>query len=189
MAKSILNLLANGEGQLVEFKESLSSSCRTKGLESLCAMLNCDAAEGAVLFGVKPDGSVVGVELGNLDTAQRTLSQAISSGFDPRLIPEIMVEVVNEDRVVAVSACRPRSVPYYEYSGRAWIRQGSENRMLSVTEKDRLRRSRDRASYNGPWKCDTCGAFVGMLSQITVTDEGPKRTYNCACGGEYCPAT
>ena len=82
-------LIAQGEGQTTEFKQSLS--LRREALEALCAMVNADCAKGTVLFGVAPDGRVCGVESGNLDTAQRSMSQAISQGFDPPLRSEIQV--------------------------------------------------------------------------------------------------
>ena len=180
-------LIAKGEGQSTEFKKSLS--LRREALEALCAMVNADCAKGAVLFGVAPDGTICGVESGNLDTAQRSISQAINQGFDPPLLSEIQVSELEGKQVIVITAERPRSVPYHEFNGRAWIRQGSEKRLLTLSEKDQIRRSRDRAFHPGPWKCDNCGSWTGQLSSVTKTKDGMKKTYNCGCGGQYWPVT
>lgn len=185
MQPDLSDLLSRGEGQTTEFKQSLS--LRDEGLEALCGMVNSDAAEGTVLFGIAPNGGVVGVEDGNLDTAQRSLSQAIRSNFDPPLTPEIWVEAINGESVVGVKANRSPTVPYHEYKGRAYIRQGSETRLLTHAQKDGLRRNRDRAHHMGPWKCDRCGSLVGQLFSFKVTDEGMERTYECECGGQFQP--
>lgn len=183
----LAGIIAQGEGQTTEFKKSLS--LRREALEALCGMVNADCAKGIVLFGVEPDGVVCGVESGNLDSAQRSLSQAINQGFEPRLPFEIQVKVVEDRWLVVLSAERPRSVPYYEYDGRAWIRQGSGKRQLTLAEKDQIRRVRDRAFHPGPWKCDRCGICVGQLISVTMTKDGMRKTYDCSCGGEFWPST
>lgn len=138
---------------------------------------------------MEPNGTVRGVEPGNLDTAQRSLSQTIRASFDPPLQTEIWVEQLEGKQLLLISAQRHRSVPYHEYDGRAWIRQGSEKRPLTLSEKDHLRRSRDRAFHPGPWKCDRCGAWVGQLISVTLTNEGVKKNYDCSCGGQFWPST
>lgn len=183
----LTGLVANGEGQTTEFKKSLS--LRREAMEALCSMVNADTAHGNVIFGVEPDGNVCGVEPGNLDKAQISLSQSIKSNFDPPLKTEIFVAELEGKRLLVITAQRPTSIPYHEYDGRAWIRQGSEKRQLTLTEKDHIRRSRDRAFHPGPWKCDRCGSWVGQLSNVTLTAEGPKKTYDCHCGGQFWPST
>ncbi len=178
-------LIAKGEGQTTEFKKSLSS--RREALEALCAMINADCAKGTVIFGVAPDGTVCGVESGNLDTAQRSMSQAINQRFEPPLRSEIQVSELEGKTLIVLTAERPRSVPYYEYDGRAWIRQGSEKRQLTLSEKDQIRRSRDRTFHPGPWKCDRCGSWVGQLISVTMTKDGMKKNYDCHCGGQFWP--
>jgi len=57
------------ETQGVERKKSLSE--RKAGLKALDAMVNSESATGTVIFGVAPDGTVVGLG-GDLDQAQRS---------------------------------------------------------------------------------------------------------------------
>jgi predicted HTH transcriptional regulator len=180
-------LVGKGEGQTLEFKKSLS--LQREGLKALSAMVNSDLARGTVIFGIEADGTACGIEQGNLDTAQRSLSQTIRSKFDPQLVAQMEVVELNGERVLVLSARRDRGVPYHEYDGRAWIREGAETRQLSLAEEQRLIRSRDRDSHPGPWKCDRCGTLVGVLHSFVISSEGMRRTYKCECGGEFWPAT
>jgi predicted HTH transcriptional regulator len=184
---SLEELARKGESQTLELKKSLG--LQREGLEALCAMVNSDLAQGTVVFGIEPNGTVCGIEQGNLDTAQRSLSQTLRSKFEPQLVAQIKIEELNGKTVLLLSAERYRAIPYHEYDGRAWIRQGTENRKLGLAEKQHLIRRRDRDSHAGPWKCDRCGALVGVLHAFEITDSGMKKTYKCECGGEFWPVT
>ncbi|MEW6142468.1 MAG: ATP-binding protein [Chloroflexota bacterium] len=180
-------LIRKGENQTLEFKKSLS--LQREGLEALCAMVNSDSARGTVIFGIEPDGTICGIERGNLGTAQRSLSQAIRNRIEPALAAQIEVRELDGRYVLVLSAVRHRGIPYHEYDGRAWIRQGSENRKLDLAEKQRLMKSRDRNNHSGPWRCDRCGSWVGVLHSFELSAEGMKKNYKCHCGGEFWPAT
>lgn len=184
---ALAELVRKGESQTLEFKKSLR--LRREGLEALCAMVNSDLAQGTVVFGIEADGTICGVEQGNLDTAQRSLSQAIRSKFEPPLVVQIEVEELNGRQVLVLSAERYRGIPYHEYDGRAWVRQGTENHRLNLVEKQHLMNRRNRDTHPGPWRCDRCGSWVGVLHSFEVTNEGMKKTYKCKCGGEFWPAT
>jgi len=175
----------SGESQTLEFKASLS--LQKKGMESLCAMVNSDSAQGLVIFGIRQDAAVCGIESGNVDSAQRSLGQAVRDKFDPPLIVRIETKELNSKTVLTLRAERSRDIPYHEFDGRAWIREGTANRVLSLTEKQSLTSKRSRDRHPGPWKCDRCGSVVGALFSYEVTAEGMKKTYRCGCGGEYWP--
>ena len=176
-----------GETQTVEFKKSLS--LQREALEALCGMINSDSATGKVLFGVSPDSSINGVEEGNLDSAQKKLAQHIRQKFDPSIICNIQILQCEGKILLLVQADRAIGTPYHEYDGRAYIREGSSKRQLSYDEKLQLLKKRGRDHHNGPWQCDSCGAIVGTLLSIVVTNQGVKMTYSCKCGGEFWPIT
>jgi predicted HTH transcriptional regulator len=175
-----------GERQTVEFKKSLS--LQKEAMEALCGMINTDNGTGIVLFGVAPDGSIVGIEPGNLDSAQKSLAQTVRQKFDPPIICSIEIVECAGKSLVLLKADRAANVSYHEYDGRAYIREGSSKRQLSFNEKQHLSKKRNRGQHNGPWRCSRCGSFVGMLSSIVITDEGIKKSYDCPCGGEFWPA-
>lgn len=180
------DLVRQPESQVFERKRSLG--LQREGLESLCGMVNAEGGQGSVAFGIAPDGQLVGVEPGDLDKAQRSLLQTIGSKFEPPLQCTVQVLELEGKRLVVVAAGRNRGVAYHEFDGRAFIREGTVTRQLSLAEKQSLQRRRNRDLHTGPWKCDRCGSWVGMLASILVTDGGACKSYACSCGGEYWPA-
>lgn len=185
--KDIRQFVSCGESQVIEFKQSLSLV--REALESICGMINNEAAQGTVIFGVKPDGSVTGVEPGNLDKVQQTLSQKIISKFEPPILVNITVAEYLGKNLIILRADRSPNTAYHEYDGRAFIREGTTTRKLSLSEKQALSRRRNRNQHNGPWKCDKCGSLVGQLASFEFSNERVKKTYRCDCGGEFWPAT
>lgn len=172
------------ENQHIENKKSLS--LLNEGMESLCAMVNTDEGYGSVIFGINPDGKIIGVE-GNLDTMQQTIRQNVSNHFSPELIISVALENISEKNIVRVSAKRIIGVPLYSYKGRFWLREGSTNRYLVIDEIDSFRKRRQRDNYNGPWKCNKCNCINGQITSIEITNLGVKKTYKCSCGGEFFP--
>jgi predicted HTH transcriptional regulator len=186
MPNSFDDIVLMPESQCCEWKRSLS--LQPEGLESLCAMINANPAKGSVIFGKSPDGQIVGVEPGNLDRAQQSISQTTRLKFEPSV--QCTYDVFESDgvSVLVISATRNRAVPYHEFDGRAFIREGTVTRQLNFAEKQAVQRQRNRDLHTGPWLCDKCGSFIGMLSQLVITDQGAKKTYSCQCGGEFWPA-
>jgi predicted HTH transcriptional regulator len=182
---NIQDLIDRGESQAVEFKRSMSLV--REALESICGMINNESAQGTVIFGVEPDGNIVGVEPGNLDKAQQTLSKRIVSKFDPPIITNIISIQHLGKNLIIMRASRSPNVAYHEYDGRAFIREGTTTRKLGLSEKQALLRCRNRDQHNGPWKCNKCGSLVGQLAGFEFSNNGVKKTYRCDCGGEFWP--
>ena len=135
----IERILQTGETQSVEFKKSLSQM--KEGCKTLCGMLNAEVDAGMVLFGISPKNEVVGIE-GNLDSAQRSLVQHIQQKFDPSIKVSIQIEEYEGKKILILSAKRSNDVRYYEYDGRAFFKEGSTKRCLSIQEKESLNNSR-----------------------------------------------
>lgn len=174
------------ETQGVERKQSLAE--RNEGCKSLNAMVNACSAQGLVLFGVGPDGSVVGID-GDVDQAQRSLSQHIRAKFLPAISFELEAADCDGKWVLVLEGKREPHVPLCEYDGRAYIREGSEKRQLTLPEKLQIVRHRDRNQHNGPWRCDKCGATAMHFSGAVFDGQNWTRSYECECGGEWWPAT
>ena len=132
-------IMQDGETQSVEFKKSLSQM--KEGCKALCGMLNTDMGTGIVLFGISPENDVVGIE-SNLDSAQRTLAQHIQQKFEPSIVCSIEIKDHNGKNILVLSAKRSNDICYYEYGGRAFIKEGSTKRCLSIQEKESLNNSR-----------------------------------------------
>lgn len=172
-----------GEEQALEFKGSLS--LQKKGMQSLCAMINTDAAHGTIIFGVSDDWTIKGIT-GNLDSTQRSLNQHIRDKFHPRLFPGVEIIDCEGKALLRVNANRPSDVPLHEYDGRVWLRVGSDNQVLTYAQQQRLRATRDRDHHTGRWRCSNCGVVLGALH---TTDQHGRRFYDCdMCGaGEFRP--
>jgi len=132
-------IIQDGETQSVEFKKSFN--LMKEGCKSLCGMLNTEVGTGMVLFGISPENDVVGIR-GNLDSTQRTLVQHIRQKFDPSIKVSIQIEEYKDKKILTLFAKRPEDVRYYEYGGRAFIKEGSTKRCLSIQEKESLNNSR-----------------------------------------------
>ncbi len=173
------------ESQIVELKASLAQL--DAGLEALCALLNADTARARVVFGVGPDGRVKGIEPDNLDGSQQKVAEKIRTKFDP--LPHVTMTVYKCDGrfLLALDSERPRNVVAYDYDGRAFIREGTVNRVLKQGDRAQLNRRRNRAEHNGPWRCDTCGAIVGHISGIMISNTGVSQHFGHSCGGELWP--
>lgn len=175
------------ESEQFEAKRSLAE--KREALEALNGMLNTDLGVGTVVFGIDPSGEVVGVEPGNLDKAQRSLSQHIQEKFSPAVVVSLEMRESANKKLLVLRGRRPRALPYFEYDGRAFIREGTATRQLSLDEKQHLSRARGRDHHTGPWRCDRCGDVTGTLSAIVVSDQGVMRSWKHSCGGEWWPAT
>jgi predicted HTH transcriptional regulator len=181
------DLLGLGESQVLEFKRS--GSLLKEAFADLCGMVNAASSRGTVVFGVEPTGHVCGLGETNLDSFQQTLSGHAGQKLEPPMPIEIESAYCDEKPIVLLRALRNRAVPYHEYGGRAYIREGSVTRQLTLLEKQRLATSRNRDLHNGPWICDRCGAFAGSISSIEITASGARKAYKHRCGGEWWPAT
>lgn len=136
-------IIADGEGLLVEFKESAAAK---KIPEAVCAFandINGSAKPGLILIGVKDDGTVVGAA--SDDESLQKLAQIRTDGsITPT--PSMTIEPLEVDgkTVVAISVS-PSDSPPVRYKGAAFIRAGTTVSRATVEEERRLteqRRSR-----------------------------------------------
>jgi ATP-dependent DNA helicase RecG len=113
-------LAAGGESETVEFKETTGQ--RQEAARTLSAMLNGQG--GVVLFGVRPNGNVVGQQV-----ADRTLEDVTQAcrEIHPVLPPSIERVVVPDGdgrEVLAVTVPSGNSKPY-AYKGNYYVRSGA----------------------------------------------------------------
>jgi ATP-dependent DNA helicase RecG len=113
-------LLQEGEGSMLEYKESLSSSLA----RDLTAFAN--SSGGKVLLGVRDDGTVIGVRDSNKLRAQ---IQDIARNCDPPV--KILIETVG--KVTAITVRESESKPVQCREGFFW-RQGAVTQKLSRDE-------------------------------------------------------
>lgn len=101
----LLSIIAGGEGQTTEFKESFSASCQDEGIQSLVAFANSQG--GNILFGVNDSGSLTGANLGQ--DSQEKFANRLKSHTYPSL-PAHVEQVSLAGRQVLI-AQMPGDVP------------------------------------------------------------------------------
>ncbi len=127
----VVALAGSGESETLEFKET--TGARREAAMTVCAFLN--QSGGQVLFGVTPDGAVVGQQVG-----ERTIEQlsAELGRIDPPAFPTIRRVPLDDGReVIVVSADRGASRPY-AYRGAAYRRVGNTTLAMSAHEYNRM---------------------------------------------------
>ena len=153
----IVGMAAAGESETLEFKST--TGARREAARTICAMLNQDG--GHVLFGVLPDGKVVGQHV-----SERTIEQVTAelARIDPPAFPAIEGTRVHEAReMVAISVSRGQAGPFM-YRGSAYRRVGNTTVEMRADEYRRMlyeRMHSERRWENQPadeWSVDDLDA-------------------------------
>ena len=130
-SKEIAALAASGESETLEFKTTTGT--RREAAATVCAMLN--QRGGYVLFGIAPDGRVVGQRV-----SERTVEQVSAEiqRIEPPAFPEIgRIRVSGDLEVIAVRVNLGVSPPY-QYRGASYLRVGNTTQTMSAEEYNRL---------------------------------------------------
>lgn len=127
----IERLAAAGESETLELKRSTGE--RRTGVRAVCAMLNHRG--GRVLFGVAPDGRVLGQTV-NDRTIERLVEELRE--IDPPAFPNIdRIATSGGLEVVVVTVPIVPHQPY-SYRGKAWRRVGNTSQPMSRDEYNRV---------------------------------------------------
>ena len=127
----IADLAHAGESELVEFKRSTAE--RDAAARAVCAMLNHRG--GRVLFGVAPNGNVVGQEVG--DRTIENVAQRLGR-IEPPALPSIDRVPVGSNREVIVVTVSRGALPPYTVGQRAYRRVGNTNEVMTQTAYNNL---------------------------------------------------
>jgi hypothetical protein len=113
----LLSLVEGGEGQTLEFKESLTSGRRREGIETLVAFANRDG--GQVLFGINDQGHLTGANVGK-NTLENLASEIARATYPTLPVHIETVRVAGKTVVLAESSAdRPPVIGFYAYSSTA----------------------------------------------------------------------
>lgn len=130
-ADQIATWAAGGESESLEFKRSTGQ--RRGAARTVCAMLNHRG--GRVLFGVEPDGRVVGQQVG--DRTVEEVAQELRE-IDPPAFPSIDRVPLEGGREVLVVHVSSGSSRPYSYRGQAYRGVGNTNQAMSRGECNRV---------------------------------------------------
>ncbi|MGH7563295.1 MAG: AlbA family DNA-binding domain-containing protein [Gemmatimonadota bacterium] len=121
----------SGESETLEFKRSTGQ--RREAARAVCAMLNHRG--GRVLFGVEPDGRVIGQQVGEYTLEE--VAQELRE-IDPPAFPSVdRVDLGNGREVLVVSVSTGQNRPY-SHRGHAHRRLGNTSPAMSRDEYNRV---------------------------------------------------
>lgn len=121
--RELLELLAKGENERVEFKRNVNS----RVAETICALSNTFG--GTIIIGIADDGKVLGVL--NPDDELQKLSDMISS-----IVPSVKIktEILKIDSANLIIIEIKRSNHLHSYKNIAYVRAGKNNRPINPQE-------------------------------------------------------
>lgn len=127
----IAALAAGGESETLEFKTATNSW--EAAIKAVCAMLNHRG--GQVIFGVKPDGEIVGQEV-----SDHTIEELAGKFrlIEPPSFPEIeRIPAAAGRQVIVVNVANGKAKPY-AYKGVSYRRVGNTNQPMSGGQANRM---------------------------------------------------
>jgi ATP-dependent DNA helicase RecG len=133
-------LIALGESETLEFKKSLTQ--QDDALKTATGFANGNG--GWILFGVKPDGSIIGVDIG-VNTLEN-LAETFHQQTDPIIYPSISTVAVDGRTVIAVRVPAGTDKPY-TYKGVAYKLVGRTTQQLNRSEYERMLLDRHTNGY------------------------------------------
>ncbi|MEX0567817.1 MAG: RNA-binding domain-containing protein [Candidatus Njordarchaeota archaeon] len=123
--------LSRGESETVEFKRSLGE--KKEILETVVAFANKNG--GTILVGVDDDGTAVGVHIGK--GTIESLVNDICQSIEPSIIPSVEVVEFKGKNIIVIKVPKGYDAPYF-FRGRAYIRVGKTNRVMTSAEIEHL---------------------------------------------------
>jgi len=139
--EEVRDLILQGEGQRLELKRSLAEL--NTGTRAAAAMANTDG--GHVMFGVRNDGTILGVQLGSQTREQ--VVQGITGNTDPTLYPSVEYVDLNGRTVIVVAVARSDDRPHL-VRGQAYKRVGAADVQMDRTEYERLLLARRQLPFD-----------------------------------------
>jgi ATP-dependent DNA helicase RecG len=125
-------LVASGEGSQLEFKPSTGEL--REALQTLCAFLNGDG--GTVIFGVRPDGTIIGQEVS--DQTLREITQAMDGFEPPARIAIDRLQLESGREVLILHADSMSDTIPFTFEGRAYERMASTTRRMPQRRYEQL---------------------------------------------------
>jgi ATP-dependent DNA helicase RecG len=130
--QDLLNMIAAGEGQALEFKRDVSQRSDTAG--ELIAFANTTG--GTLLVGVTDDGQIVGVS--DSDAVMNALANISRDNCRPSLYPLIERVEVRGVAVIAVRIDKRTGPPYENNSGQCYVRVGATKQLATPQLRARM---------------------------------------------------
>ena len=126
--QKLRELIKTGEGYTLEFKESFNASSAKETGKTICAFAN--ASGGKIILGASDNDSIKGFSLTN---EHKSRIQTIARDRDPSF--QVTIDKVSNLAVIYVPEGKEKP---YAFSGRFYLRQGSNSQQLKRNEIQRF---------------------------------------------------
>lgn len=136
--RELLQIIATGESDRVEFKESLSSDAATRIREAICSFANDlphHKKPGLIFVGVKDDRTI-----SNIAVTDQLLRQLADMKTDGNIVPPPSLTVEKrrlQGKEVAVVIVQPSNSPPVRYKGAIHVRTGPR-RDIATSQDERI---------------------------------------------------
>jgi ATP-dependent DNA helicase RecG len=163
---NLTSIIELGEGQFVEFKESLDKNFQ----KELVAFAN--ASGGTIYLGITDTGKVKGIEITNRLKSQ---IQDVAYNCDPSII----INLIESNNVLAVEVPEGKNKPYSSSSG-FFMRMGANsqkmtrNQILELAIKTGKVRYDEQICANFDWKDFDNEKFIYYLKLAGISNNLPK---------------
>jgi len=144
--KELKKLIAQGESETLEFKESLKLLDELG--ETVSAFSNTKG--GIILVGVSDQGKIIGVSIGR--NTIEDLVNYIKRHTDSQIFPSVKVERIEGKDTVAIEISEAKEKPIF-FKGHAWKRVGKSNLALSASEIRKLAKEKGEKVF---WDQQIC---------------------------------
>lgn len=126
--QKLLEIIKTGEGYTSEFKDSFNASSGKELGKAICAFAN--ASGGKIILGASDNDSIKGFSLTN---EHRSRIHTIARDMDPSF--QVTIDKVSNLAVIYVPEGKEKP---YAFSGRFYLRQGSNSQQLKRNEIQRF---------------------------------------------------
>lgn len=131
--ETLRRLIAQGEGQTIEFKKSPGERQLEKVVKTVAAFANTDG--GHIFIGVRGDGNIEGVQIG-ANTREQVVNK-ITTNTDPVIYPSFEVVRVEGKNVIVVSVPKSTKKPHTTFRG-PFMRVGPSTVPMDRAEYEQL---------------------------------------------------
>ena len=182
---ALLKIIAAGESDRVEFKESLSGDTASRIREAICAFAN-DLPDhrrpGFVFVGVKDDGTI-----SDFSVTDRVLQTLANMKTDGNIVPppSLTVEkrVLLRGKEVALITVQPSNSPPVRLKGAIHVRIGPR-RGIATSQDERILNERRRARRS-PFRHPS-RFFRHWLELISTLSNSSMNTYHRPLTAKLC---
>jgi len=129
--QELLSIIANGEDSRHQFKADFTNPLAVAA--EMVAFSNSKG--GALLIGVNDDGSVSGLNTGDMAKLNQLISNVASQSVRPPINPMTENIALPGGMVMAVTIDQGISKPYMDNQGFIWVKSGADKRKVTAREE------------------------------------------------------